>query len=537
MKKACHRLLLAATGALVVSSVAIAGPLTSIEINNLLVCYQSEFDKKNNGIEKYDLAFSQFPKGSFYKLFIDKHRLEKPEKNEQQVPAHMLFDVEEPGYYASMVDAFSVLPQYLGKKLTLESIVELHDIAVGKIKGMKKGFGGDHHYDTYYSHVDPEAYLELMKSGILYSPMSLIRDMSEERLVCGKLTAYNGLVNSYLPHDKWKYYATASSSYEVFRIASLGKRNYDKLLDHYYTSVGGITSLSGKLLAISELLRALEVAHFLPDGNQRTYSFLILNKLLIEQSIPYVILEDPTMFDGFMTVEEMSQQLKVGIVNFLNENSDGQREFLKENCSDLKDASNFNYITDPGMDYTPFYQQGQIDTKEVVVKLKYEIDTAISNGRVNEKNSNYDSPLDVAIFIGSIEYVNKLLESGADPFGNQFETWSEYPYRRAKNHGSLKIAKLFLEKAKKENINQKFIQAAIYDEARSNVDASLKEHKEHWKELIDLMNTLLNLATEDTLKNEKVLEYLKKWKLMILGLSGDSRDKVEEMMKKHNIHD
>ena len=197
------------------------------------------------------------------------------------------------------------------------------------------------------------------------------------------------------------------------------------LFNHYQESITKAKTLNGKLSAIAELLRMLEVAHIFPDGNQRTYASLLLNKLLLENDIPPVILDKPEMFDGYYTVATMAAMIEKGIYNFLDNDPGKQKTFLENSCPSLSLAAEEArlYLAESKSDYQPFYlkAQGKIIQKQFVTALENDIKQAIQDERVNGKDSQEDdlSPLNKAILIDNSDLVQLLLDRHADPlFGD-----------------------------------------------------------------------------------------------------------------------
>ncbi len=82
--------------------------------------------------------------------------------------------------------------------------------------------------------------------------------------------------------------------------------------------------------ATGKLLKKLEMYHIHPDGNQRTYAFLSLDKILIQHGLPPAVLEDPTIFDGFASDDTIARHIKKGIENFLELRSRAQEIQLSQ---------------------------------------------------------------------------------------------------------------------------------------------------------------------------------------------------------------
>ncbi len=86
-------------------------------------------------------------------------------------------------------------------------------------------------------------------------------------------------------------------------------------IDEYNTIIPTLTDTNEKLKAISKMISKLERIHPFCDGNCRTICMLLLNRELIKNNFPPVILYDPNCLDGWST-EEIILLLKNGMMNF-----------------------------------------------------------------------------------------------------------------------------------------------------------------------------------------------------------------------------
>jgi hypothetical protein len=102
-------------------------------------------------------------------------------------------------------------------------------------------------------------------------------------------------------------------------IRKTAEKKLTPYLDSFHLEMMNARSSDEQLAAISVLLRAIEIFHMFPDGNQRTVAFLLLNKLLIQNHIPPTILDSAFIFDGYLGTSEIVQEIKKGIFNFLEE--------------------------------------------------------------------------------------------------------------------------------------------------------------------------------------------------------------------------
>ena len=83
-------------------------------------------------------------------------------------------------------------------------------------------------------------------------------------------------------------------------------------MDQYNTDINGADSDLQKKQVIARACRALEIGHFFDDGNQRTVAFLVLNKMLIENDLGPVILPNPLVFDGYLSVDQLVGEIDKG---------------------------------------------------------------------------------------------------------------------------------------------------------------------------------------------------------------------------------
>lgn len=89
------------------------------EFKCILACYKRTLSQAKTHEARYDLAFSSYLTTSFYKVFIDKSRLADPSFFERDQEPHLIFDVDEPGYFDSMTEAFAQVRSSLSVPMTL----------------------------------------------------------------------------------------------------------------------------------------------------------------------------------------------------------------------------------------------------------------------------------------------------------------------------------------------------------------------------------------------------------------------------------
>ncbi len=521
--------------------------LTEIEIDNLLKCYKENLDRASTLAEKFEIAFRHYPRDLRYKLFIDKKRLLSPKETEKNQPPHLIFDVDEPGYFSSMDNAFNILPKMDGQ-VNLDLLIKLHDLAIASIPTMRTGIAGGFRYGISKENYI-QAFIELFGSKILwYSGLfpfmvsSLpIYDMAPELLDLRRF-AFRKIFKSieYDPMDFLSIVVVSDGVY-VKNIANEDLEQFlraklEPLINHYYKSISLTTTLNGRLEAIAELLRAFEVGHFFPDGNQRTYAFLLLTKLLIENGIPPAILEDPTMFDGYMTVQNMALSLRQGVFNFLQENHEGQKIFLEQQCV-VKDSDYLKTWTQNASDYSPYFGSAIEDiTKKIRDFLNTEIAKAISNKMVNAQEEQTGlSPLEMAIYLGSKKDIDRLITEGA-PIFPAFKITSIRPQQPnseiffAFSLGALDIVKHLLTKKEVEASDSKNI-VAIFDEVINKKNYKIPSNKKMSNILVDILDPLLKIIAKQLRIDQK--NTLLDWMQDIIDIS--SWAKVLQLIKNHKV--
>ena len=375
---------------------------------------------------------SNFSDKEIYKLFIDKKRLKMKHRSsdEKRAEPHLLFDVKEPGYYESMRNAFDGLGRNMGNRVDLSYLVELHDRAINRVLSMRTGImPGNFYYHIINDKWSDEAAKELFRSKVLFIPHQFFKLLSPNRL-SGKATDPQDVLNStamnnLLKKPKTQFLSEIKEEFKNFKqIKSIYSneeylsKKLTPLIDHYYKSIERTTTLNSRLSAIAELIRALEVSHFFPDGNQRTYAFLLLPKLLMENGIPLVILDDPAMFDGYRTIDELVKELKHGNANFLNNDESRQRDFLTKKCKVEK--SQIDEWVLGKNNYRPYYKNNRAKTLATKTRNKL-IKKArrIKKDQMDQELSSPEmTPLALAILLDSDVLIGSLLKKGASPFAN-----------------------------------------------------------------------------------------------------------------------
>jgi ankyrin repeat protein len=448
--------------------------LTSAEVKQLMVCYKTILETKP-GKEKYDFAIKWMPefnghKGDkkLYKLFIDKERLEDPDITETKVPLHLMFDVKEPGYFQAMMNAFALMSTQIGKENNVRQIMALHDEAVRGVKDetenspFQSGIAQGWHYGLGHNKPTPENSEELMQSQVLLIPELLKTLIPAHGFTCQREENVFAHISQgpFLSHLKRQslYSPTDSYEYSIHSNTSGDLAEIEKLLAPYFLNyekqIKKITTLQGKLEAISELLRALEIYHFFPDGNQRTYAFLMLNKLLLENNIPPVILNDPYMFDGLLNVKEMAKSIIKGLKNYLNDTESHQRHLLESDCKKLDLHSEYEHYLSFDSTYVPYFNKkdGKKIDKELKESLKSRVKESINQKVVNAKDSKGMTLLSHALLFKDQESIDALIKNGANLEVKDYFGYTAVDY--AIYTGDVKIVRSFLDHIKLNSLHE-----------------------------------------------------------------------------------
>lgn len=362
------------------------------------------------GTEKYNSAFSNFNEDDLFKLFIAKKALIDETGGEGS--KHDLDRILGEGYYSAMENAFDLMKIKVGQRIDITLLTELHDAFADSFQNIELGRSpGFIRWNSEL--IDQKAIKELTDSRILFYPQAIYQDIAN-----GKNIVNSIYLISFLEHVRPLYFSAMLKSLNgqvvIKSLSGDKKQTMEKIelvVNHYYEQLDQIKTLKGKLAAIAELLRALEIFHLFSNGNQQVFAFLLLNKLLIENNIPPAILEDGRIFSGRFSLDNMVDEIYNGILNFLNNDSEMQRLFfsIECRCVTLENQAYFN-----SSDYYPFYKKnlGGETARTLRNIFVSEISYSINLGKINDFDGSL-SPLSKAIIIADDELVDELLLKGA----------------------------------------------------------------------------------------------------------------------------
>lgn len=285
------------------------------------------------------------PKSEWWRLFIDSryHSEGNPLKFDyQQSPGFfgaMMAAFEEvfgappekpaqrsglSAFMASIADEFSSIISSGPKKITPELYQHYHDLVRRKVLTQPGGtarfstieFGWSNASTNFGANevggLEPNAAAlsELINEGIAYvENPELFPDPLPER-------RSDAFVAIRIMFDK-------STGHRLFQCACKFNEKQapaliERILNVYYAEVDKAKKNRRLVIAaIVRLIRNLHVGHFFTDANGRVNIMLLLNKFLMENSLPPVILKvNPGVFGGLMSVPDLVETVEAGIENF-----------------------------------------------------------------------------------------------------------------------------------------------------------------------------------------------------------------------------
>lgn len=271
---------------------------------------------------KFNQIIKGLPENRRHFLYIDKSRWEHISPIPKVDP--LVFD-NEPGYHDAMKKVLNFIGDNLGHKLNAMRLRDLHDLCVDNVfrdplkkQPFLKGYGAGWEYGFWINDVPQATLDELHEEKILIVPradqsigqMILIYHIQKKlHFLCTyKFEDQKGMIVSNFMEQKDE---------------KLVHKKIDQLFDGYYHTISSLSAKShestndDKLAAIAKLCRAINMFHVFPDGNGRTVLWAMLPKLLMENGFCPAILEKPNRFaSGYLTIKEMVEQLKIGMMNF-----------------------------------------------------------------------------------------------------------------------------------------------------------------------------------------------------------------------------
>jgi hypothetical protein len=245
-------------------------------------------------------AFQEFPVSQAWRMLMDgKH---------QEGRGKFGFENEK-GYMAALMKAYTHMLKGLDGELTTEVFEQLHDYAVDGVldrekKTMDKGFRNSNLHGEGFG-VDQDTwsidgYKELKEKH-------KNRNKEEGSPVGAALAeAPEKMVGPDIENKVMKLKPLVKGQCERFAKVVIAT---------YHTDIENAVSADDQLKAIVKCCQDLDQLHLFVDGNIRTIAFLILNKLLLQNQMEPVILDEPNIFDC-KSVHEIMAAVRSGQIKF-----------------------------------------------------------------------------------------------------------------------------------------------------------------------------------------------------------------------------
>lgn len=217
------------------------------------------------------------------------------------------YNTGESGYNAAMRQAFGYMLSTLGTRMTAYEYIKLHELCVNNVKNVNNQLCTLRpcHFDFNKKYVTSE-----IKD--FWEKNKLILNLEEKQ--------------NYSPIKEKSYLAVYFDNNLHSRYSpSLGnlcdnsvalEKVIENHFEEYYNSIETAKSDDEKISAICLLCLKLEISHLFSDGNQRTNTFILLTKLLLENLLKPSFVNEPVCFGGFFTLKNLLNMVKDGIENF-----------------------------------------------------------------------------------------------------------------------------------------------------------------------------------------------------------------------------
>jgi hypothetical protein len=277
---------------------------------------------KENKEFKYDVGNKTINGVPIWMLFMDKscHK-----ENDSMYFDKFSKDGEsggEPGYNQAMTSAFEYILGNPFQILDAEVFKKIHHLCVKTVKNV----------NSNEKEFFPAAYGLALKE--------VTKDAKVEWETDKLIKHFFEIKEGYLafqmpPHLGGQICSIWSGSAESIKV-NLQKitTHVNSLFHDYYSVMKEVKTNEDKLEAIVSLCRNLEIGHFFPDGNQRTIVFVLLNKLLFDNGFLPTILDNPYVFDGYLSRKELVRAVQAGQEYFLKiSGSQEQKEIVEKTTS------------------------------------------------------------------------------------------------------------------------------------------------------------------------------------------------------------
>lgn len=242
-------------------------------------------------------VFNNFPQSKTWKLLMDgKHHDTKGK-----------FGFEnEKRYMSALMNAYTQMLQNLPQQLDVTGYELLHDLAVQNVEDrsgqpMQPGYRDNPHFGEGFG-VDEDTWSD---------------DGYQELRVKYNNRAENS-VGRVLVDDPIEMVGPLVQN-KVLRLIPLYRSQCQRfarvVLDAYHQEIAAAATADDQLNAIARCCQDLDQLHLFVDGNIRTIAFLVLNKLLLQNGLEPVVLDEPNVFDC-KSVDELREAIKIGQAKF-----------------------------------------------------------------------------------------------------------------------------------------------------------------------------------------------------------------------------
>ena len=365
-------------------------------------------------IDKINSILAGIPKKDLFRLFIDMKR---------QNEGEYAFDLKgadnnqgEKGYKAAMCSAFGRMFSTLGKPLDADELDAFHTVCVNNVNNMgeSKLIYPSAVYDIKKSSINDEILKEWDEDHLIINQDEITKESKKD------VTKYVASVISFDRH----YLKTRNPKYWTFdEKGSNAKERINELLSAYYTNMDKEKDNDNKLSIIVSLIRKLEVAHFYRDGNQRTLVFVILNKLLLENDFPLCILDNPYVFDGYKTINDLVKQVKKGFQNVQSLKDKARDNDIKiKSVEDLISENGYFHYSEHDEKKLQELQSQRVATEKTLLEeyiqfcKKNNFNINMYDFKFFADNFNDSNKLHKAIKKNALNFVSYYLSEGVNPF-------------------------------------------------------------------------------------------------------------------------
>lgn len=294
---------------------------------------------EKSGKDQAKNPLGELPKDQWWKLFIDKGAHKEDQSNEQNA---MRFDGESsPGYYDAMMRAYEqvLVPTEKGKydTMTPDDLIKIHEtVTTGTLAKSEQRFlpmphvkSGKGEQGTQFPMTKGDedvpsirAFEELAEEGVaslderkhVKGELGVDDDPNKRFLKLATKVSSPDTMTQVLPFSTYLVH----TDYEQSDVEDIMKH----LLDRYYREIKETDSIReddrppAKVETIVRLIRGLHTAHLFTDANGRLNTMVLLNKLLIQEGLDPVIMDDTSVFGGAFNLEQLVGQVRRGMNHF-----------------------------------------------------------------------------------------------------------------------------------------------------------------------------------------------------------------------------